>query len=184
MKYIFSIILILSCLTSHASPIPFGKGSYISDRQLRNKAIAEGVLPERKSDFDLEKYLREANTAMVWLTAPRELKLKIIANVRELFESERNVTFNKSDEFYVDTINAVLHHRLNNEDYDYFTEGNGVGGTFKTMAIMIGDYNTQDGRTKMQILKDYADKNFEWYKDTFPEFIEKLEEMDNEVDTK
>ena len=80
---------------------------------------------------------------------------------------------------YVDKMNGVLYNSISNGGLDQ-TNKKGLGTLFKTIAVQEGDFDTQNGRSRIQVFKDYiGEERLEQYKQDFPEKYNYLVEMDS-----
>jgi hypothetical protein len=142
-------------------------------QELRKLAVEKGVIPAEPDKEYIRYILENKKTVCLWLLQPREQKISMINEVKKMFKDKQNVIIKKSTDYYVDEINGVLWNSFNGDEYFSNTK-KGIGAIFRTIAVQEGDFDTQDGRSKMQILKDELGDKFEWYKRTYPEKFEAL----------
>jgi hypothetical protein len=151
---------------------------YPTDEELISLATNKGLLPESNSDFDLQRHLREKNTLIIWLVSPRQIKIDLVNQLKEMNFNKEGITISNPSAYYVDQINNVIYISLKKDQIKGYNK-KGIGEIFKTIAIQEGDFDTNDGRNAMEVMKDYwGEEEFEWYKKTFPEKFKALIEIE------
>lgn len=152
---------------------------YPTGEELVSLATDKGLLPESNSDFDLQKHIREKNSLIIWLVSPRQYKIDLIDQLKDMNFHKEGITISNHSAYYVDQINNVIYISLKEDQIEGYNK-KGIGEIFKTIAIQEGDFDTNDGRNAMEIMRDYwGEEEFEWYKNTFPKKFEALNRINN-----
>jgi hypothetical protein len=186
---ILNVFLIFLCFNLYASTSPIQldiieysnleRQGYSTDQELISRATDKGLLPESNSDFDIQKHLREKNTLIIWLVSPRQYKIDLVDQLKEMNFNKEGVTISNPSAYYVDQINNIIYLSLKKDQIEGYNK-KGIGEIFKTIAIQEGDFDTNDGRNAMEIMRDYwGEEEFEWYKKTFPKKFKALKEIDS-----
>ena len=182
-KQLLTSLLILFLLLSpaYASITIYGDATYIpNDEELKATAINSGFIPEDTGDEFIQKKIQAQETVIAWILFEREWKLAVVEQTKKLFKEEDNAELKFPNSFYVDTINGILWNMIANGRTDELNP-RGLGLIMKSIAIMDGDWNVNDGRTPLEIAQDYYGEDIELIKEHFPEKYEKLVEMSEDL---
>ena len=147
---------------------------YPTDQALRDLAVEKKVVPSEPSEEYMRIILEEKKTVCFWVLSSRPKKVSLIKNIKKGFLTSYNTRIDNPDEYYVNQINNVLWNSFNGDEY-FSMQKKGIGIIFRTIAIQEGDWDTGDGRSNVQILKDELGDRFEWYKQTYPDKLKALE---------
>lgn len=146
---------------------------YYTDEGLRELAIEKGVIPKDADHAYFKEQLAQQNSVTTWILIERKSKIQTVNQLKKMFLEKNGVKIKKPSGYYVDEINGVIYNSTKGDEY-FSTAKKGVGIIFKTIAIQEGDCDPSDGRSKVEILRDFFGERFEWYKKTFPEKYEYL----------
>ncbi|MFH1363321.1 MAG: hypothetical protein ABIH45_03820 [Candidatus Omnitrophota bacterium] len=159
--------------------MPFSSEEYYTDQQLFDLAVELGVVSKDNIAEQFRQATSNNQTIIAWILMPREAKATLIVGLKEDFKEKEGVSIKNLSEYYIDQINGVIYKSMKGDKYFSYTK-KGLGVIFKTIAIQEGDYDTGDGKSKVEILKSHLGEKFEWYKETFPDKYQYLVEMDKE----
>ncbi|MCF7873548.1 MAG: hypothetical protein K9M00_01795 [Candidatus Omnitrophica bacterium] len=121
--------------------------------------------------------MRKGNTLIIWLVSPRQYKIDLVDQLKEMNFNKEGATISNPSAYYVDQINNVIYISLKNNQIKGYNK-KGIGEIFKTIAIQEGNFNTNDGRNAMEIMRDYwGEEEIEWYKKAYPEKFKALIEI-------
>ena len=167
---------------SNSSDTPFVfSTNVITDKELRNLAIEEGIFPANIEDFNIQEEVKAKNTVTIWYAMDRAEKITLITETKKLHADKGGAIIKRPSSYYVNEINDVLYNSIKNGDI-WSMRKKGLGNIFKTIAIMDGDYD--DGRDKVEILNEHlSDKMLAYFRENYPDkYMELLEIKRQSID--
>lgn len=152
---------------------------YPSDNELKALAVEMEIIPSDSNASYIDQEIKAKNTITMWMSMDRQRKVNLINKLIKTYKDKSEILIRQSASYYVDEINGVIWNSIK-EDGKYEISLKGLGNIFKTIAIMDGDYD--DGRNKVQILKEYIGEDWlKEYKENYPERYGKLFEKRQEA---
>jgi len=173
-------MLFLHTVCVEASSLgPYQRQSYPSDEEVVNIAIQKGILPQDLDIIDAQEQLKAGNSVIFWLLTPRQDKISAIDELKKMFETKENVLIRKSAIYYVNEMNGVLYHSIDNEDISTF-KYKGIGTLFKTIAVMDGDFD--NGQDRVELFKEWLGEDvLNIYRQDNPDKYQRLLEIRQET---
>ena len=143
------------------------KQQYVTDDQLKELAMKNGVIPADAGEAYLRKEIAEKNTVTMWILLPRGKKVAIIEQVIKLFGQNDGAIISRPAAYYVNEINSLIYSCVIAGDVGP-GRARGVGVMLKTIAVMDGDYD--DGTDKLELARNHLGREyFEIFKRRFPD---------------
>lgn len=175
---IFQFLSILPAYSS-ISEIDYAKQPAPTEIELSDLAVEKGIIPHDADRAYLDEQIKQNNTVTSWLLANRESKIKLIAQLKNIFKDKENVTIKLPDSYYVDEVNGVLYNSIKKGDIDE-NRKKGLGNIFVLIAMMDGDYDSGKNNRVEELRKLMGEEIFDRYKKDYPEKYEYLLKLDKQ----
>ena len=169
-----SLLFILPAYSSIATELDYLKQPPVTDEQLKELAIEEGIIPLDADKAHVESELSQKNTVAIWCLMEAEDKIELIDTLKNIWKEKESIIIRLSSAYYANELNGIIYGSIQQGDISTANK-RGLGVMFKTVAIMDGDYQDKNNTDKVKLLRNYiGEEMFEEYKKVCPDKYNKL----------